>query len=135
MNNKWAAQGGVVRGYHGTTTENARSIVANGPRNALNEEGRIGFSLWDEEVALEAIEFAFRRSREAAQRSGFAEADDAGQILYVEALSDGYTEHRGRMEWLVDANQAKVIQVYTPEQMRVMFGGAVHANARVTPAA
>lgn len=113
---KAKAAGGLVVGYHGTTSFNANRILRYGFENRMNEEGREGVSVWDEVAPMRAIDFAVRRSREA-------EATDNGMVLKVTMTDPRPDVWHGRLEWLADARRIGAIEVYTPEHMVQALGG------------
>ncbi|HSX16007.1 MAG TPA: hypothetical protein VLF40_04410 [Candidatus Saccharimonadales bacterium] len=139
MNAKLTEQDGVIRGYHGTTRANAEAILRNGPENRRNEEGGFGFSIWDEEVALESLEYVDRRSREVVPRQiahlGQGALGGEGVVLYVEARNPRPDTTHGRLEWLADAANVRVIRAFTPPEMVQMFGGVSSANIHITAVA
>jgi len=125
---KAAAQGNIIYGYHGTTSENAANIAKKGFENRLNEEGHAAVSLWDEAAPLRAIEFARRRSQESG-------AEDHGCIILARTVEPFADLKFGRLEWLADAQKTTALEVYTPEELRERLGEIPSGNIHYRHAA
>jgi hypothetical protein len=111
LRQKYIRNGGVIIGYHGTTSSNAEKIIDRGFKRTRNEEGKRGVSAWDAVVAPEAARFAEMRSADVGE-------NDGGKIIRVQMTEPHEDEWFGRLEWLADHKKTEVLQVYSPEEFQ-----------------
>lgn len=114
LREKYMRLGGVLFGYHGTSSSNAVAIEQHGFRRTRNEELRLGVSAWDAVVPQEAARFALRRSQEAGE-------NDGGMILRVRMVQPHEDEWNGRLEWLSHHKHTEVLEVYSPEAFQEAY--------------
>ncbi|HBQ50792.1 hypothetical protein A3B42_04050 [Candidatus Daviesbacteria bacterium RIFCSPLOWO2_01_FULL_38_10] len=96
-------QGGVVKGYHGTSASLGREIMRGGFKDQRDAEGGFGIYFWDEEVANNARLYG----QDKAKKLGESE------YAVIEAeLNDPRPDFlMGRPQWVVNGDNANILNI------------------------